>query len=302
MTQVEKVTKRLDFFRDVQLYPMANSLDFESWLANFESPEDKELAAQVLKHFVYIPEAIEIQMLKTVVGKCGYYFKSVDPQWKHDSFKDNCWYSFIQGEQKDDMTDSGFLYPSKLRNELGIPPERIVSYEKLFNLLEANTESPLNVILVDDFVGTGAQTDNAWNMHKFGGSTLSELVRLYQHHIIYATLVVNKMGYNRITKNCTGLHLEYANLLDSKYSILNCEGLCWEGDRDKYNKFCDLLYKVAVKENIPRESGNHVNDMLGFGRQGLALAFNHGIPDACPAFFYWETETWKPLKKRPYHR
>lgn len=300
MTQVEKVTKRFDFFRDVQLYPMANTLDFESWLANFESSEDKELAAQVLTNFIYIPEPIEIQMLKTVVGKCGFYFKSVNPKWEHRSFKDNCWYSFIQGEDKDDITDSGFLYPSKLRNELGIPSDRIVSYEKLFSLLEINSQ--LNVILVDDFVGTGAQTDKAWNVHKFGSSTLREIVKLNQHHVIYAPLVVNKVGYERILKNCDGLHLEYANMLDDKYSILNPDGLCWEGDRVKYKNFCKLLHDVAVKENIPMECGNNVNDMLGFGRQGLALAFNHGIPDACPAFFYWDTDTWKPLKKRPYHR
>lgn len=89
---------------------------------------------------------------------------------------------------------------------------------------------------MDDFVGTGAQTDNAWNIHSLGSlnMTLSEHQSRYGHRIVYAPLIVN--------------------------------------------------------------------DVQGFGRQGLALAFSHGIPDACPAFFYWETETWKPLKKRPYHR
>lgn len=63
-----------------------------------------------------------------------------------------------------------------------------------------------------------------------------------------------------------------------------------------------LLNQSAIQENIPRQGGGHVNDMLGFGAQGLSLAFSHGIPDACPAFFYWETATWKPLKRRCYHR
>lgn len=301
---IEETKQRLGFYRNMQLWPIANELDYENWLDNFQSTEDKEIAAQILDNFVYIPDILVNQMLQTVIGHCGYFFSSVDSTWTHDSFKYNCWYSFIQGEAEDDLTDSGYIFPHKLRDEVGIPAERIMSFEKLIKKLEENETNPQNVILIDDFVGTGAQTDHTWNDVRYGTKrlTLGEHCSICHHHIIYAPLVVNELGLQRIKHRCIGLHLEYVYLLTKEYSLLNKDGLCWNGDDLKYQRFMTLLNQSASQENIPRRGGHHVNDMLGFGAQGLALAFSHGIPDACPAFFYWNTDTWKPLKKRCYHR
>lgn len=301
---VESILDRSHFFRNVQLWPTAQELDFENWLDNFETDEDRNLAAQVLKFFIYIPDTLMNQLLKTAVGRCGYYFAKNDPDWVHDDFKNKCWYSFVQGEDKDDITDSGYIFTRKLRDELDIPKDRILNFRQMIEMLEDNAATPQNVVLVDDFVGTGAQTDEAWNKHRFGKfcKTLGEHVASFHHRVVYAPLVVNEMGLNRIKAKCTDLRLEYIYLLTRDYSLLNPDGLCWQGDKARFYQFIDLLRRVADKESIPQMSGNHVNDMLGFGRQGLALAFAHGIPDACPAFFYWKTETWKPLRKRPYHR
>lgn len=45
-----------------------------------------------------------------------------------------------------------------------------------------------------------------------------------------------------------------------------------------------------------------MNDEKGFNKQGLAIAFEHGTPDAIPALFYWETEDWTPLINKVYIR
>ena len=300
---LNETKERLELFREMQLLPIAKDLDFENWLDNFTNDEDYEIATHVLKFFIYLPDCMVNQLLRTVVGRCGYYFSNNDLTWTHDSFKTNCWYSFIQGEKKDDTTDSGYIFPRKLRDELNIPADRIVSFRQLYEMLETST-TPQNVILVDDFVGSGAQTDSAWNNHRFGhlGWTLYEHVASFHHRIVYAPLIANEIGLNRIAYKCSGLHMEYIYKLTQEYNLLNPNGLCWKGDNAKNAKFIDLLNRIAKAEGIPIQKGAHVNDMLGFGRQGLALAFSHGIPDACPAFFYWETATWKPLKKRSYHR
>lgn len=298
------VKEKMRFYREMQLLPSAKGFDFENWLENFNTPEDKEIAAQILNNFIYIPDEVIDQMLRTAVGRCGYYFSKLDSTWTHNSFKDNCWYSFVQGENTDDATDSGFIFTRKLREQLNIPDDRILKYDSLFKKLEDNAAVPQNVILVDDFVGSGAQTDKAWNDHKFGAFnlTLNELEQSFHHRIVYAPLVVNEMGLSRIQRRCPNLHLEYIHKLGLEYSLLNVNGHCWDGDHVKYGKFLNLLSRVAAQENIPNRGGDHVNDILGFGRQCLAIAFSHGIPDACSAFFYWETATWKPLKRRPYHR
>ena len=84
--------------------------------------------------------------------------------------------------------------------------------------------------------------------------------------------------------------------------MFNVNSIYCNGDETVFERFINMMVRIAKELNIPITYGNHVNDFQGFGQQGLALAFNHGIPDACPAFFYWDTATWKPLKKRPYHR
>lgn len=298
-----KDTNKFAFFRKVQMWPIAVDFDYEAWLDNFVLEEERKIAERILDSFIYIPEAMVNQMLKTVVGRCGYYFSKVDCTWTHDSFKNDCWYSFIQGEKANDVTDSGYLFIRKLRDELGIPSSRILDFKTLLKKLETSIE-PLNVILVDDFVGSGAQCDCAWNEHKLesAGMTLSDLVLKKNHKVAYAPLVSNIVGYNRILKKCSGLHLECLYKLGDEYSLLNKDGICWNGDEELFNKWIKMLYRVAIQEKIPIEEGRHVNDMLGFCAQGLAIAFYHGIPDACPAFFYWNSSTWNPLKKRHYHR
>lgn len=219
--------------------------------------------------------------------------------WTHNSFKDNCWYSFVQGENAEDATDSGYIFTRKLRDMLNIPNNRIVKFDALFRKLEDCTSTPQNIILVDDFVGSGAQTDDAWNVHRFGNwkMTLGEHQSRFQHRIIYAPLIVNNMGLSRINVNCPNLHLEYIHHLGPEYNMFNVNSIYWNGDEAVFERFINMMVRIAKELNIPITYGNHVSDFQGFGQQSLALAFNHGIPDACPAVFYWDTATWKPLKK-----
>ena len=292
---------RFRFYREMQLWPVSRKLNYENWLNNFEADDDKEIAEQILKFFIYIPDDMMTQMLQTAVGKCGYYFKFNDPKWTHDSFKTDCWYSFIQGENKTDKTDSGYVFIRMLHEKLGIPNNRIVDFAQLIQILEVNTTTPQNVILVDDIVGSGAQCDTAWNNHRYGkfGKTLLEHVMSYKHRVVFAPLIVNEQGYHRIMRKCTGLHLEYIYKLGPEYSLFNKDGLCWRGNETKYKRWIDLLRRIAIKEGFPITGGRVVDDVQGFGMQGLALAFDHCIPDACPSIFYKETDTWKPLKTRP---
>lgn len=164
--EIKEITERMKTFREMLLLPKPNGLDFESWLDNFQKQEEKELAARILKYFIYFSDDLIDQMLRTVIGRCGYYFMQNVPGWNHDSFKSECWYSFIQGENPDDATDSGYIFTRKLREVLNIPDNRIIKFDTLFKKLETSTLQ--NVILVDDFVGSGAQTDKAWNEHKLG--------------------------------------------------------------------------------------------------------------------------------------
>lgn len=290
---------KYQYYQDVQLWPLTSEFNYKRWLENFEEGEDRQIAKHILDFFVYIPELHLDQMLKTVVGKCGYYFQKHDQNWSHESFINGCLYSFIPGDDKG-FVHSGTFFTSKLRDKLDIPNENIVDpYTMVQRLVGA--QKPLNVILVDDFVGTGAQCCEAWNeLWKGQFGSISEIVDEKQHRVVYAPLVVNEMGKQAIEKYCKGLNLVYLHLLGPEYSLFNVDGLCWKGNHDLYDKWMDLHKRIVKKEGIPETDGASVVDAKGFCEQGLALAFKNGIPDACPAFFYWNSDTWKPLIKKHY--
>lgn len=261
--EIKEITERMKTFREMLLLPKPKDLDFENWLDNFQEQDEKELAARILNHFIYFSDDLIDQMLRTAVGRCGYYFMQNVPGWNHNSFKSECWYSFIQGENPEDATDSGYIFTRKLREVLNIPDKRIIKFDALFKKLEENTSTPQNVILVDDFVGSGAQTYEAWNKHKLGlkDMTLSELQSRFNHRIIYAPLVVNDMGLSTIKDYCSNLHLEYIYHLGPEYNLFNINGIFWAGNRGSYAKFLNMMYRIAKEQNIPVTEGDSVNDI-----------------------------------------
>ena len=209
---------RYQYFRETHLWPLAESLNYEQWLANFSNGTEKEIALRILDFFTYIPDCMVNQMLATVIGKCGYYFKRYRGSWDDNDFKKNCLYSFIPGEDLK-PTDSGYLFNRKLRDILHIPERQIIAYTALQKSMAQKQN--LNIILVDDFVGSGQQTCVAWNMQKDETTqqTLQELALKNNHKIVYAPLIVNHIGQEKIQKDCHGLDLTFIHRLNQSYSL-----------------------------------------------------------------------------------
>ena len=293
--------EKFKYYRDALIWPIRSELDFEGWISNFENEEERKLAKRILDFFVYLPDVMVDKMLQAVVGYCGYYFKTKDLSWTHDSFKVNCFYSYIPGEQPN-PTDSGYLFMRKLRDKLRVPENRIVDFGKLLYFLD-NERMPQNVILVDDFVGSGAQCDNAWNKLRLpNGKNLSQITQEKGHRIVYAPLIINTIGFHRIQSSCSGLELKYIHCLTEEYNLFSPNCPCWDNDMDTYNKGMQLIEEKSTKLNIPMSSPNSVIYYQGFGSQGLAIAFSHGMPDACIPLFYWACDDWTPLINKNFHR
>lgn len=286
-------SQKFQFFQDIHLWPTGTDFDYEGWLGNFSGDEELELAHRILDFFVFFPDSIINQLFRTVVGRAGYYFKKFDKSWNEESFYNNCWYSYVPGEDPN-LSDSGVMYTRKAKELLGIPQERLKSYDEMIYLLH-NTSEPQNIILVDDFVGTGAQCDHAWNQQRFTGvKKLKEMVNDGGHRVVYSPLVVNFVGKMRIECTCPNLHLEYAYELGPEWNLFSDKCTCWCGDSGLYKAGTDLIREKCKAIGVTEEKGEI--SIKGFGGQGLALGFSNGIPDACPAFFFKEAENWVPLK------
>jgi len=298
----EETIEHYNYFRDVQACPLSDKFNYKGWLGNFKDKYEKELASLMVDFFNYYPENMVNQMLRTSVGRAGYELSKYFSDWKHEDFKYRCCYTFIPGENPN-PSDSGNLFIRKLRDDLNIPENRLFDYRDIYTLLETAT-TPIPLVFVDDFVGSGAQCYKAWCKNKGGADklTLEQISVKYKHKFIYAPLIINYKGYDLIKANCNGLILSPTHIINEEYDLFNENCICWKNNRKYYEDGISLILRLSRKLGIPSTDGGYVNDEMGFDKQGLAIAFEHGAPDAIPAIFYWETENWTPLIKKVYSR
>mgnify|MGYP001575716458 CR=1 FL=1 len=299
---MNKSKDKATFFQQVHVWPLSSSINYEGWLSNFQTTEDKHIAECILDFFTYFPSAMVDKMLRNTVGQAGYYLSQRFPNWRHSDFMNRCYYSFIPGEHPH-PTDSGHIFVRKLRDVIGISEDRIIDYAELHTLL-LNSKEPLPVLLVDDFIGTGNQCVKAWSvtMQASSGKTLEMISKQGGHAFAYVSLIANKSGYQRIANSCSALQLCSAHVLGVEYNLFNKECLCWQSDEDLYTKGTELILRKSKEIGVPDNAGANELDARGFGMQGLALAFEHGAPDAIPGFFYFCDHDWIPLIKKRYKR
>lgn len=287
--------QKFKFYQDIRLWPKDSDFDYEGWLDNFNNDEQK-IALAILDFFIFYPDDIIDQLFRTVVGRAGYFFRKYDGSWCNASFSNNCWYSFIPGEDPN-VSDSGYIYTRKVREVLGVPQDRLKTFGQILELLDNATE-PQNVILTDDFVGTGNQCDTAWNeqLYEDFDKPLKKVVEEKGHRVIYVPLIVNERGKYRISGYCKGLGLEYAYELGTEWNLFlpNCP--CWSGDSGLFREGISLIKEKSLSIGI--QDDNSECSVKGLCGQGLALGFSHGIPDACPGLFFKGAENWVPLKMK----
>lgn len=295
---LKEAQTRSRFFQSIQNWPLNDNLNYDGWLNNFDSSE-KIIACHILNFFSYYPVRMIDKMLGVSVGNAGYLLRDKFPSWSYDDFKKNCIYSFIPGETKS-PTDSGNFFARKLRDALKIKEDNIIDYDKIGRIASPNQP----IILVDDFVGSGAQVYKAWNQNYIPivNKTLSDLATKNSITFIYCPLIVNWSGYNVIKTKCIGLGLSSCHILTKEYNLFDPSCYCWKGDKDLYRKGTELIINKSKDLGIPFSNGKDVRDVRGYQEQGLALSFEHGAPDAIPSFFYWDQSGWTPLIRKNYER
>lgn len=293
--------KKAKFYQNVSLWPRTTKLNYKGWLSNFDNGNDIELAKRILDFFVYYSDDLVDQLIIAAVGKCGYKLEELNGTWSYNDFKEKCWYGFVPGENPHD-SDSGHIFIRKVRDVLRVDEKRELKFPQILQLLEMET-NPQNVILVDDFVGSGSQCFSAWNyLTLASGLSLSDICAKKNHHIFYAPLIINYDGYRRIKTKCRNLNIETIHILGEDYNLFNPNCLCWNNDMDLYRKGTEMILRKSRAVGIPENDIRNPLYIKGLHEQGLAIAFGHGIPDACPPFFYWDQNGWTPLIVKQYPR
>lgn len=297
------VAENWKFFVNAQLWPRAARFDPKGWLANFDDV-DQKYAIRLLEGFTYFAdELIEAlfqaafqNLSQLVVQNKDNYF-SASTQWTQ--FLESVIVVRAEGNYSSDA-DSGFIFTRLARNKLGVQEEQLLSPAKALEKLRAAPRG--NVVFVDDFVGSGEQFQDTWTKNHwlsgFASASFNSLVSAIGSGTVgfyYCPLICTERGRKYISDNCPWVKVVPAHVLPETYSALSVNSVIWRDDMRVDGPL--FVKRASERAGIPFREGQE-GCWTGYRGLGLALAFEHGWPDAVLPIFTHQMNGWKPLLKK----
>ena len=287
---------KIQFLVDTSVWPGRDRIDPIGWLSNFTRAE-RPFALNMLNVFMYFNDSLtdalfrrSFHNLSTSVVHQPISHEDANEQWR--KFLSSVCITYVEGEHPN-PTDSGLLFARKARQVLTIDERQIFRPEDAVARCSGNPSIPL--LLVDDFVGSGRQISETWRRPYQTTNGLVSYQELRQGgcRITYVPLVSTTYGIGSAQKNCSGLSVSSAHVIDDQYSLTNPNSFLWPDSLK--DGALEFIERASARAGIPNDHGF---EWKGFHCLGLALAFAHSVPDATLPLYYWERSGWKPLLRR----
>lgn len=291
--EVERALSRCRFFAESRVWPFHARIHPEKWLNNFTDDEIPH-AVSLLESFLYFSPEMVNAMLVSVFRSLATEVIDVtasptDVRAAWTSFLNTAVFTHVAGE-KPNASDSGHIFVRKLRQELGIPESRLFYHPEALAELEQRDSY---LIFVDDFVGSGQQFTYTWladrpNVH---GQLRSFSQVADPTKVIYCPLICTARGRARIEAlRPVGIRVHAAHVIPDEYGALHPQSVIWP--EHLRADAPDFLRVVSARAGVPAA------EQFGFDQLGLALGFDHSVPDATLRIIYWEENGWNPLLLR----
>lgn len=291
----DDVLQTREYFGHVGLWPSAPThIKPAGWLTNF-AEKDLDHAIALLDAFVYFNLDLtnkifmsSLHSLSTVVTATSNGYGARASAWSN--FIESAFITYPEGETPR-PTDSGYNYARRARQLLGFDEDHIVRPGDCLRSLKYNPDRP--VIFVDDFAGSGQQFLTTWSRPDAtaGG-------RSFESHsadnpawvAYYIPSVATSYAIQKIAHRAPSVQVVTSHVLPATYNVASSNSV-----------LIDDALRPTMSEFIIRYSkrlGCGPACALGFHGLGLALAFEHSVPDATIPLFYKEAPGWIPLLRR----
>ena len=293
----DSVLSKVQYYVDFHVWPESERMDPYRWLGNFTDRE-RPYALNILNVFLYFNNRMVNDMFRWAVHSLSAVLTK-EASSRHEaldvwsSFLSDMTVTYVQGERPN-PTDSGYIFARKARQVLDIDERQVVAPESAASALREDPTTPL--VFVDDFVGSGRQMSMEWHReHRLfsGESTSFADVIQAESYVVYVPLVATELGLERIRRDCVGLRIHPVHIIDDRYSLTSSRSFLWPDELRP--SAVDVLRSVSERAGIVSECGV---GWQGFCELGLAMAFEHSVPDATMPLIYWEHNDWHPLVRR----
>ncbi|PTX43589.1 hypothetical protein C8P64_2118 [Christiangramia gaetbulicola] len=297
---IKRVEDQIFFYIENGLWSKPNSKSLLNWLSNFKRKKEKLAAYHLLDNFIFYSEDDIIRLLKFGVFEKIFKRKILKEEIKHNYSLDN---DHLEELRIDFLKNLFFIPLTKgkpsessgamvryLTNNLNFPEENILNPMRLESktLNKAN-----NIIIIDDFIGSGKQILDFYNFKKITLDseelTMREISNKFPNiELEYFCLVSTLDGLHKINNPenfpQNNLRITYSELLDERYKVFGSSSYYFP--KDKVEDFKNVLEDLCELNNI---------ELLGYEGLDYALAFHHSIPDCSLPLFYKKNNNWFPL-------
>ncbi len=295
MSEADSVVRTCAFLSDIRIWDATLKTAARRWMTNFNEDEQQHAAA-LLDAFLFFSDDLVNRLfvagfdaLATEVTAQATTYAEKKRVWQ--KFRDEVLITHPTGEMPN-VTDSGYAFARRARQRLGIDQAHILETSDVLPMVAGN--SSRTVLFVDDFVGSGDQFCNTW--HRSYATAQGQLsfaalaARKDSPTFYYSPLICTEAGFTIIRNNCPGVQVRPTHLLPSVYSANHAQSILWP----------DALRDggIGYVETSSTRAGISATKRWGYHNLGLALAFEHGVPDATLPILWWEEAGWIPLVRR----
>jgi hypothetical protein len=295
MAAIDSALSATAYLSDIRVWTAELKTAGRRWLRNFDD-KDQDDAAALLDAFVFFSDEFVDRLfiaafdaLAVEVTRNSVTYDDKKAQWQ--AFKDQVLITHPTGEMPN-VTDSGYAFDRRARQMLSIDQAHILDPALVVSRLRSGP--PVPVVFVDDFVGSGDQFKKTWQREFDTATGKASFASIAASGgvgpFFYCPLVCTQHGRAVIQTDCKELEVRPTHLLPEESSANHADSLLWP----------DALRAQAAKfiEDNSVKAGIAANKCWGYAGLGLALAFEHGVPDSTLPIIWWEENGWVPLVRR----
>lgn len=266
----------------------------QAWLENFNTDQDRLLAATLLDNFVYYSDRATDQLLRASYAALEDRVLTDVSHADPETVLASAVLTPIEGETPN-RSDSGNLLCRRARNVLGIPESRVVDPK---DALQA-VQNGVALVLIDDFLGSGEQFIHTWE-RKYSDTSPKSFKEAYARQsfpVFLLALVATSYAIKRVRGAVPNVLVSLSHELDDAYSVRSLRSPPLHPPIDDFStRMSDFLARHAGALTLPSFIKNCDWPSFGFGGFGLLFAFEHSIPDSSlPIFWAPDGPNWVPL-------
>ena len=280
---------------DTAVWQGIDKARLNAWLANFsDSMEERYFACVVLDALIYRSHDQTLSLLVQL-------FQRVLPDLHRKAWPGvtgiNDWIVALQNpnvdcgtrlvpviRDDDPPTKSGPLVARLLKRHLRLREDWMIWPWQVSDALKQGVSM---FVFIDDFLGTG------WQFRGF-----LDRMRLNEHlkqaRFLYAPLVAHTKGLAALSKEAPEIKCSAVEILEEHHGLFSKDGYFFRDGVNSPKSAREFYLQLLHRHGLTRLG----KKAFGYGRLGVACAFEHAAPNASLPLLWLDANGWTPLFDR----